>query len=172
MALTRAQNAAERLLRRLRLTALPVDVDQVAERLGVQVLYEPLGTDVWGLLIACPAAPLVCVNRDLPRSKQRAILAHELGHIVLRHPMPEGEHVHVDQPLGSYKDCPDGPHPTRELEASAFATSLLMPAKPMQEALGAIGHTALTEEEVETLAGRFAVSTHGMMIRLSRMGIM
>lgn len=47
-----------------------------------------------------------------------------------------------------------------------------MPAKPMQEALGAVGHTALTEEEVETLARRFAVSTHGMMIRLSRMGIM
>lgn len=47
-----------------------------------------------------------------------------------------------------------------------------MPAKPMQEALGAVGHTALTEEEVETLARRFAVSTHGMMIRLSRMGMM
>jgi Zn-dependent peptidase ImmA (M78 family) len=170
MNLTRAHTAAERLLRRLRITTPPVDVDDIASRLGVHVLYEAIGDDALGVLIACPDAPVVCVNRDLPRSKQRHVLAHELGHIVLRHPLPAGEHVHVDQMRG-YKDCPEVKWPEPDREASVFAGALLIPSKPLQEAIGAIGHTSLSEEEIEQLATQFDVSPHGLMIRLSRLGV-
>lgn len=170
MTFARAQAAADRLLRRLRLTTLPVDVDLVAKRLGVDVLYEPLGDSAWAILISSPGGVVACINKALPKSKQRGMLAHELGHIVLRHPLPEGEHVHVDCSMGGFKDGEGAPK-QRELEASAFALSLLMPAKQVQEAVAAVGHSVLSEEDVEAMAGTFGVSAHGMMIRLSRMGI-
>jgi Zn-dependent peptidase ImmA (M78 family) len=170
MTFARAQAAAERLLRRMRLTTLPTDVELVAKRLGVEVLYEPLGDEAWAILINGPNGMVACINKTLPKSKQRGMLAHQLGHIVLRHPLPEGEHVHVDCNMGGAKDGVDEPK-RRELEASAFALSLLMPAKQVQESLDAVGHTSLTEDDVEAMAQKFGVSSHGMMIRLSRMGI-
>lgn len=170
MTFARAQAAAERLLRRLRLTTLPTDVDLIAKRLGVEVLYEALGDKAWAILIASPGGMVACINKELPKPKQRGMLAHQLGHIVLRHPLPEGEHVHVDCNMGGFKDGVDEPK-RRELEASVFALSLLMPAKHVQEALDAVGHTSLTEEDVDAMAKKFGVSGHGMMIRLSRMGV-
>jgi Zn-dependent protease with chaperone function len=170
MTFARAQAAAERLLRRLRVTSMPVDVDLIATRLGVDVLYEPLGDSAWAILISSPAGMVACINKTLPKPKQRGMLAHQLGHIVLRHPLPEGEHVHVDCSMGGYKDA-EGQPKQRELEASAFGLSLLMPAKQVQDAVAAVGHTALSEEDVEAMANTFGVSGHGMMMRLSRMGI-
>jgi Zn-dependent peptidase ImmA (M78 family) len=170
MTFARAQAAAERLLRRLRLTTLPVDIDLVAKRLGVDVLYEPLGDSAWAILISSPGGMVACINKGLPKSKQRGMLAHQLGHIVLRHPLPEGEHVHVDCNMGGFKDGENAPKQD-ELEASAFALSLLMPAKQVQDAVAAVGHGVLSEEDVEAMAQQFGVSGHGMMIRLSRMGI-
>ena len=52
--------------------------------------------------------PVFAVNRDLPPDRQRFVLAHELGHMV----MHEGE----------------PPRDTAELEADSFAEEFLMPA--------------------------------------------
>lgn len=174
MSVHRARRSAEQLVERLRLQAPPIDVDRIAEVLGLPVVVMPLPSDTSGLLITKAGRSYVCVRSSDPRYRQRFTLAHELGHHHLRHQFQPGDHVHVDRGnfISQRGARAAAGIDVKEIEANQFAASLLMPEmllKPRAEALGA---PDLWDHDVEYLAREFDVSEQAMTIRLTALGLL
>lgn len=97
----------------------PVDVDAIAERMGVVVAEAPLDGFL-GLFIPPPRGPGILLRQGQLPAQRRFTLAHELGHFSLP--------GHSSQPAGCLPDgTPDGVRPEAEREADRFAAELLMP---------------------------------------------
>ncbi len=167
-----ATHSAERLLERFGVTGPPTDVEAIAAKLGFRIVYEQLGPEISGFLINKPGAPVIGVNSDQPPPRQRLTIAHEIGHIQLRHTFEPGEFVHVDKRFELYRDLAASELPPRELEACWFAGALLMPPGFLRQEVARVGRTPLNDEEIQDLARRFDVSVQGMTIRLSRLGLL
>lgn len=90
-------------------TQLPVDVDSIAEELGVSVHSKRLSSNFWGLTIS---AEKVVLNSELSARRRRFTLAHEIGHVLVRKNL-----------------CPWVNIRSEELFADKFARELLIPAQ-------------------------------------------
>ena len=90
-----ARRRAEQLAIEMELKRPHVDVARVARHLGARVTEMPLD-DASGLLITQPGAvPCIVVNKSHHPHRQRFTIAHELGHLVLKHHFDGAENVHV-----------------------------------------------------------------------------
>ncbi|WP_438019652.1 ImmA/IrrE family metallo-endopeptidase [Sorangium sp. So ce315] len=170
MSITFARTQGEQLAARLGGSSLPIDVDDIAKRLGLRVVDDYLGPDVSGLLITGREQACICVNSDQARTRRRFTIAHEIGHHYLRHQFEKGDHVHVDR--GNFVSqrnarSSEGIDP-KEIEANQFAACLLMPSKLVRDRVAELaGPTApILDHHVERLAKTFDVSEQAMTIRL------
>jgi hypothetical protein len=59
----------------------PNGPERIAEALGAEIVYESINVDGWCLTFA--DRPLITLNRDAPRTRQRFTLAHEVAHLIL-----------------------------------------------------------------------------------------
>ena len=60
--------------------------EQMCKSMGILINRVPMGKedkDCKGFFVVVSRIPMIALNSDLPESKQRIILAHELGHAVL-----------------------------------------------------------------------------------------
>jgi Zn-dependent peptidase ImmA (M78 family) len=172
MSVFRARQAAERLLTSLGVRRAPVDVGNVATRLGLRVLRQELGDDISGLLVRTATGTQICVAAKHPEVRRRFTIAHEIAHHVLGHQFEPGEHVHVDR--GNYISqrgvrASEGVDP-KEIEANQFAACLLMPTDLVRAAVERLGEGPLLDGHVEELARKFKVSEQAMTIRLTTLG--
>jgi Zn-dependent peptidase ImmA (M78 family) len=163
----RAAEKAEKLVAELQIRSIPVDVNQVAEALGLMILYQSLGDDVSGLLVTQGDTATICVQESHPAVRQRFTIAHEIAHFYLKHQFEPGEQVHVDE---GWKISARGPLTAlgldrQEIEANQFAASLLMPETLVRERLKQIGRPS--DVAVSELARQFKVSEQAMTIRLT-----
>ena len=165
-----ARKRAETLVERFELQTPPVNVNEIARRLGLEVLVEDLDQDISGLLITSPKERSICVNKKHSRTRQRFTIAHELGHYRLGHQFVKGEHVHVErgafisQRSGRSSEAID----PKEIEANQFAACLLMPKKLLE----AEAKLSLSDDDVTALAKKFGVSEQAMTIRLTKLGFL
>ena len=140
---------------------LPVDVEQLAETLGVKLQKAYLGPGLSGVLERNGEEFRITINADDPLTRQRFTLAHELGHYMLhRHLIGDGvddDRAYRSTVGGKYYNIRIGPE--QETEANKFAATLLMP-KPMIEHVRSIGAS------VGDMATQFGVSEHAMSSRL------
>ncbi|MFN3650613.1 MAG: ImmA/IrrE family metallo-endopeptidase [Armatimonadota bacterium] len=126
-----ARKMAGKYLRRHRVTAAPVEVEYLLVLEGVQVELLDFPPEVEGESWWEGEVPHLAVNRSLPRERLRFTLAHELGHLALRH------HQHPVRDLSFLRGAADRlPEPPGdpwertdllEAEANAFAGELLLP---------------------------------------------
>jgi Zn-dependent peptidase ImmA (M78 family) len=169
-----ARAQAEKLAERLGTGSVPVDVEKIADRLGLPVMYADLGEGVSGLLVSDGVQAHICVQDQDAPVRQRFTIAHEVGHHYLRHQFEPGHHVHVDR--GHYISergprASDGVDP-KEIEANQFAACLLMPSKLVREKVAELGGGPLLDQHVSHLARTFRVSEQAMTIRLSTLGLL
>jgi Zn-dependent peptidase ImmA (M78 family) len=168
-----ARNQAEELVQEMGITSAPVDVESIAQKLGLRVLYEDLGEDVSGVLITSTSGANVVVQAADHTNRQRFTIAHEIGHYRLKHQF-DGEHVHVDR--GNFISRRDSTSSTgldpKEIEANQFAASLLMPPDLLKKEVEDLGVPQLLDNHVAHLAKQFKVSEHAMTIRLTRLGLL
>lgn len=176
MSIAGARRRAEELYRKLGADEVPVDVEAIADRLGVPVIYDDLGSpEISGLLISNDDGACIIIQKADHPNRQRFSVAHEIGHLVLEDQFEEGEHVHVDR--GNYISRRDarsseGVDP-KEMEANGFASSLLMPEEAVRRVVREITRGGpLFDYHVGTLAGEFAVSEQAMTIRLTTLGFL
>ena len=170
----RAINAAKRLLRQLAVeSCMPVDVRGIAQALGIEIVERPgfelkgHGT-VSGLLLRREGKTICVVNRDHHPNRQRFSIAHEIGHFVL-HPFREA-YIDVDCRVAARDDRSSEGAYIREIEANTFAAELLMPEEVVKaEVENPLG--PFDEDQVESLAKQFKVSTQAMTIRLTNLGL-
>ncbi len=145
---------------------LPVDIDLIARRIGVEVRDLPLsGEDrtISGKIEHPPEAhPVVWINRSEAQVRQRFTLAHELGHHALGH--LRGTRKLLRDPAANFSSAGTS---LVEREANAFAASLLMPAN--------VARFAVHEKKVldiTRLASGFNVSQAAMRFRLQNLGLL
>jgi hypothetical protein len=137
-----ARAVAERLWRADG-SGVPVDVFRIARATGLTVIvgaFDHAGLLRDGAVIEVP-------SRD-PPARQRFTVAHELGHAVLRHEVPEDR---------------------IEIEANAFAAELLLPRAALSRAVSAgLGFRALTQRfETSRQATLYALTGAGLLGRLA-----
>ena len=168
-----ARRRAEQLIESLGVVTLPIDVIEVARRLGARVVEALVPDDVSGMLVRNGATVIISVKPSDAPTRKRFTIAHEIGHLYLEHQFKSGQHVHVDR--GSYvshrgRRASEGTDPM-EVEANQFASALLMPSALLKQRAAAQGDV-LGEEEVDALAQEFAVSVQAMTIRLGTLGLL
>lgn len=138
---------------------LPVDVFQIAERLGIRVEPTPLPKNVAGFIIkeANEETPTIYVNEKDGPQRQRFTVAHELGHFITHREDAEIAYVDNRDELAS-----SGTDPL-ERRCNAFAAELLMP-EALVERYWAEGW------RFEEMRSRFDVSKAAMLTRLKHFG--
>lgn len=151
---TAPETAAADILAATATTAPPVDVDRVATLCGIPVLFQPFDQALSGLVVDTSHGPVIGVNDHHACNRQRFTIAHELGHVLLRHL----ESFHLD--LGAAEDGePPGYNWRHERAANEFAACLLMPADLLRPAFA-------DAPAVSELASRFQVSELAMGFRV------
>lgn len=172
MSLQHARSRAEQLANEYLVTEPAVKVKEIAEQLGLRVLYEELPNEISGMLITRGTVGCIVVQQADSKKRQRFTIAHEIGHHCLKHQFEPGAHLHIDRgfTINFRSRQPDVDH--REVEANQFAASLLMPARLVRNAITNMRVKALHDFHVEGLADLFEVSVTAMSIRLSSLGML
>jgi Zn-dependent peptidase ImmA (M78 family) len=175
MSVQSARLQAERLIESFGVTSAPIDVQSMADNLGLPVVFDNLGSDVSGLLVSNTDGACIFIQETDPTNRQRFTIAHEIAHHVLGHQFEDGQHVHVDR--GNFisqrgERASAGIDP-KEIEANQFAAALLMPAPLLKrEAATLVKRGPLLDHHVIDLAERFEVSEQAMTIRLTTLGLL
>ncbi len=126
---------------------------------------------------------IIVVNQNHPETRKQFTIAHELGHLLLRHDTAlntQDAGLNTQQKKGGdpsqilfRNDKTSEGSDWREVEANHFAASLLMPREILNKEINKliqIHSNYLSEPDVWELAGLFKVSPISMSIRLSRLG--
>ncbi|WP_328828478.1 MULTISPECIES: ImmA/IrrE family metallo-endopeptidase [unclassified Streptomyces] len=169
----RAEQAADRLLAEAGEILPPVNVERLAAQLGVVVSRSSFKDgDVSGMLVRQDGqSPVVGVNDSHSSHRQRFTIAHELGHFLL-HP---GREVVLDRPVRvNLRDKTSSMATDREeIEANAFAASVLMPAGLVRSELERLPVTVRQDPDrcTTALAAVFDVSDSAMGFRLINLGL-
>lgn len=128
------RDATWSILRDCRISRLPVDIDAICQKLDVCVLSYDAGAEVIerahlyravrdtnGLTFYLGDTPVILFNERQQVKQIMFTIAHELGHIILKHVKPGGgaTPAHQGQEWAASKE---------ELAANQFAARLLAPA--------------------------------------------
>ena len=161
---TEIKARAQELLRTSGIAKPPVEVEQIAAALGVEVVVEPLEETVSGLLVVRKSRATIGINELHHPHRRRFSIAHELGHYTLHRYV---SNVFVDSTLTFYRDekSADGVY-RQEIEANSFAAELLMPEDFIRYHLERHKIDLHDEQAVERLARDFGVSMQALTIRL------
>ena len=140
----------------------PVDVEGVANSLGLTVHYAWLDDGISGELVRLPSGDYqINVHADDPSTRQRFTIAHEIGHYVYHRDL-------IDKGIddnSAYRSTGEGRFhnrnigPAQETQANRFAATLLMPNNMVAD-LRAAGF------DRRGMAEKLGVSEHAMAIRL------
>lgn len=170
----RADREARELLAEHGITDPPVPVADIADALGVQIVFEDFGeTDISAMLMRdeTGAHPVIGVNKRQSTNRRNFSIAHELGHFVLH----KGKPLIVDRARVNFRDTVSSMGTDYdEMQANAFAAELLMPRSFVLAAVREFTDETedfTSEELIDVLANRFAVSSAAMGYRLMNLGI-
>ncbi|MGW0871441.1 ImmA/IrrE family metallo-endopeptidase [Streptomyces sp. NPDC002740] len=150
-----------------------MSVERLADHLGIVVSRSAFKHgDVSGMLIRQDGqSPVVGVNDSHSNHRQRFTIAHELGHFLL-HP---GREVVLDRPVRvNLRDKTSSMATDREeIEANAFAASVLMPAGLIRSEPERLSVTVRQDPDRCTTAPAavFDVSDSAMGFRLTNLGL-
>jgi Zn-dependent peptidase ImmA (M78 family) len=171
-----AEKKANKLLEELNITQPPVPVEEITQQLNIKISYEPFEGDISGLLYRDDSNTIIGVNSNESYQRKRFTIAHELGHFILH----EGDQLYFDHNFKvNFRDSVSSQgSKSIEIEANAFAASLLMPENLVREAYdttisyGVDPFSDDHSEEVALLAKIFNVSQTAMLIRLGKLGLL
>jgi Zn-dependent peptidase ImmA (M78 family) len=144
----------------------PIDVQLLCKQLGIELVLEELDDDISGILVT-KRQPVIAVNRQHGRARQRFTIAHEIGHFMLHKTRKDA--VFVDRSAIHFRNqvSSAGIDPA-EVAANNFAAALLMPRTMLVEDLKSIDE-GIADVQVIRLARKYGVSEQAMNIRLARL---
>lgn len=156
---------SKKLLDDLRISKPPINLEAIATYLNVPIFYETLAPDISGFLYTEADRSAIVVNKAQRPHRQRFTIAHELGHLLLSH---KCDQVHVDKgyTLNFRSDRSDDVSRSDEVQANAFAATLLMPTAMLKADLDRLPRP-FDDTDIERLAEHYDVSIHAFIIRLN-----
>lgn len=166
---------ANRLLEESGSFSAPVDLNKIADFLGITIHSEPLEEEVSGMLIVASGNKHIIVNSAHHQNRKRFTIAHEMGHLNLHH--KSGDGLFFDKKMAIYnrRGTPSDPlysdansttNPDQERQANAFAASLLMPEALIRNYIDGRQLDISDEFDVALISNAFGVSEQAMSIRL------
>lgn len=163
------EDIVETLLEKNGIYRPPVPVEAIAQTEGIEIRQAPTGTNISGALVRSNGFVFIAVNSAHHPNRRRFTIAHELAHYHLRH---AGTDYHVDGDFTvNLRDQTSSDATNRdEIEANAFAATLLMPKKFLFKDL--VDLLPLDQEKVRRLAKKYQVSEQAMTIRLVTLGFL
>jgi Zn-dependent peptidase ImmA (M78 family) len=155
-----AREMARKYLKKHRITAPPVPVEAIiaAEGIHLQTMAYPDGTagESWRE----HGVGFIAVSTYLRANRRRFTLAHEFGHLVLRHHENRFRDIsYVDQPMRDPEEDVWEPSDPLEVEANQFAAELLMPLSLFKKEWQA-------NPDAKLLAARYQVSQEAAWWRI------
>lgn len=164
----------ERLLFANDIDTAPIDVELLARRLGADVQRQPAGEDLSGFILRNRKKPVIGVNSNHHRNRQRFTIAHEIGHMLLH---DRSDDIHVDDrddcglPVRKRNQESSKGEDDYEKEANLFAAELLMPATFLEQDITSLEEADLLDEDVlKPLARKYEVSSQALAFRLANLG--
>ena len=167
--MNKSERAAEDLLRRFG-CIVPIQIEEIATKLGLEIVRQPMEDSVSGMLIIKQEGGTIGVNENHHPNRQRFSIAHELGHYILHR---NDMNVFLDTSPIFFRDesSADGSK-VREIEANHFAAEILMPREVLVPYIRQeIGFDPSNDLALKRLAGYFGVSTQALLIRLTRLDL-
>jgi Zn-dependent peptidase ImmA (M78 family) len=140
---------ARQLLEELQIRDLPVDVEDIARRCGLEIEYISKGKGFNGQLLK--EKRVIQVQADHHHHRKRFTIAHEIGHYILDH-----NPVVCSLDERSLRD----PRKINEKQAQIFASELLMPEQWVKN------YCSLMKSDFRAMARKFFVSDEAMFHRL------
>lgn len=151
------EEKAENILNRFKTDRTPVDVAEIARKLGILVKYAT-SSEFSGLLYRKDKNAFMAINSSESPARQRFTIAHEIGHFLL-HPQKNTFVEFRDN--GTNK-----PRTFKEIQANQFAAALLMPRRSLLKDIATYQETGITDDIIHALAARYQVSEESMNYRL------
>lgn len=165
------ERKAEKLLKNCDVRTPPVNLEEIAKYLGIEIRYDDLDDDVSGFLVVENSKPTAGINDNQHPNRQRFTIAHEIGHYCLHVKNNDNSalfldkkyavhHRDADSSLGKYK---------MEREANLFASILLMPKDLVSKAIGEHEIDFFDDSDTLLLARKFGVSEQALGFCLARL---
>ncbi|MFH1976320.1 MAG: ImmA/IrrE family metallo-endopeptidase [Pseudomonadota bacterium] len=151
-----AQSMAKKVLKDYKLSEVPTDLSVIFKNLGLKYIELNDADDIDGAIMEIKGKPAIAVlNKSRPLQRQRFTLAHELGHIFLKHTIRD---VYDSEEIRDNSDkLIDNAKPPQETEADTFASELLVPYEQLKK------YTA-DMSNIDKLAGTFLVSRQAITL--------
>lgn len=144
-------------LREAGLMRVPLNIQGVAEYLGLEIVEEPMDDDMSGFLEVRSGRWVIGINAFHHANRKRFTIAHEIAHFLLH---SDEQAIFRDRTFARRADDPS----QMEREADQFAAELLMPESIVRQKI-AEGVTSLS-----ALAAKFRVSALAMKYRVQKLG--
>jgi Zn-dependent peptidase ImmA (M78 family) len=166
----RIERIANSILEELGINKLPIPVDEIAKKRGLDIRAYDLGENVSGVLVMESGKGTIGFNPTESKVRQRFTIAHELGHYEL-HKQDNGFFIDKEFKMlfrdhnsstGEYK---------KEQEANAFAAALLMPEKFVVKEIKNHNLDLSDEDSMKELAKLFNVSVPAMTYRVTNLNL-
>lgn len=167
------EQKAANILQQLNITTLPIPVEEIATKRGLEIKSFDLGDDVSGVLMIDNGNGVIGYNPKESKVRQRFTIAHELGHYELHKGENEQNEIFVDKSFRvEFRDSKSSTGEVRkEQEANAFAAALLMPEKILKKEILNHKFDLADEGTIKELAKLFHVSTTAMAFRIANLNL-
>lgn len=154
---------ARKLLTKFEITGVPIQVDDIAKKMGIQISYAP-SDEYSGMLIRKEGEQaLMGVNSNESKNRMRFTIAHEIAHYIF----DKKTAVSIDyRNNGSTLD-----KSLEEKRADLFAANLLMPKKWLQLDIEKISREDFSKDQIAELARKYGVSSEAMTYRLVNLNL-
>lgn len=161
---TKIDRLIDDLLARHRVAGPPIPVESIIASAGIEISHKTLDGDLAGFLLRREGCMTIGVNGKHSPARQRFTLAHELGHALLH----DGNELHLDHGfrVNLRSQVSAATTDLEEIEANAFAATLLMPARMLRRDLEAGSIDVEDDDQVALLAQSYGVSRTAMTFRL------
>lgn len=177
---SKIEREVDTLLQQAGVKEAPVPVERIARLCGAQVRYAPFEGDISGLLYRESNVTIIGVNSLHAPSRRRFTIAHEIGHLVLKHAEIKSEALHVDRKFVLlHRDSRSSQAvDENEMSANAFAASLLMPRETLTHDFEVFRKDTMAYVDCEdgelasSLADLYKVSLQSMLIRLTKLQLL
>lgn len=170
MLIKRIEKVTTEILLEQSIKDLPIPVEEIAVKRGLEIKAYDLGENVSGALVIVDGKGTIGYNPSESKVRQRFTVAHELGHYEL-HKHEKGLFVDKDFKV-LFRDGNSSKGEIRnELEANAFAAALLMPEKFLIREINKRNFDLSDESDLKELAKLFSVSVSAMTFRIANLNL-
>lgn len=160
----KAAQQVNALLEEFSIKSVPVPIEEMVEKGGIEISYAPSAEYSGMLLRKSDGNVLMGINNSENIQRMRFTIAHELGHYLL----DTADHVTVDYRNKIYSTN----KPDKERVADYFAANILMPESIIRNDFKKQTKSGVFfEENLSEMADRYQVSKEAIKYRLMNLGL-